>query len=282
MSITAIDTPVQTGDGHRYTVISRMPAQAKAHLLWIPALGVAARHYLPFAEALAARGIAVHLHEWRGNGSSSLRANRASDWGYRELLTQDLPATHGIVREHASGSALIIGGHSLGGQIAGCYLGLHPDAFPRLWLVASGTPYWRTFPRPLRWTLPWFYQFAIWIARRRGALPGRQLGFGGEEARSLIRDWASVGLGGHYAAAGMSEDLDAAMARAQPRLYGVLFKRDWLAPQASLAGLIAKFPQARSQVALLDAPALGARADHFAWMKRPDAVAKLLCDSLGR
>ena len=35
---------------------------------------------------LAAQGIAVFVHEWRGNGSSTQRAGRRQDWGYRELL----------------------------------------------------------------------------------------------------------------------------------------------------------------------------------------------------
>jgi len=77
--IDASPLPVQTGDGHRFELLARVPTQPRAQLLWLPALGVAARHYLPFAEALAAQGIAVYLHEWRGNGSSSLRPSRTQD-----------------------------------------------------------------------------------------------------------------------------------------------------------------------------------------------------------
>ena len=85
---------VQATDGHQWTLLVRQPTEPpRMHLLWLPALGVAARHYLPFAEALAARGVAVYLHEWRGNGSSSLRPSHTQDWGYRELLELDLPAS---------------------------------------------------------------------------------------------------------------------------------------------------------------------------------------------
>ena len=81
---------VQATDGHQWTLLVRQPTEPpRMHLLWLPALGVAARHYLPFAEALAARGVAVYLHEWRGNGSSSLRPSHTQDWGYRELLELD-------------------------------------------------------------------------------------------------------------------------------------------------------------------------------------------------
>jgi predicted alpha/beta hydrolase len=125
-------------DGHRYQLLARIPDRAKRTLLWLPALGVAARHYLPLADALAARGIAVFVHEWRGHGSSSLRAGRNCDWGYRELLQCDLPASEAAMAEALPGVALTIGGHSLGGQLACCRLALDPQAAQALWLVASG------------------------------------------------------------------------------------------------------------------------------------------------
>ena len=76
MSIEPVEIPAVAADGHAYQLIARIPALPTASLLWLPALGVAARHYLPLADALAARGVAVFLHEMRGNGSSTLRAGR--------------------------------------------------------------------------------------------------------------------------------------------------------------------------------------------------------------
>src|SRR5690606_36931531 len=55
---------VAATDGHDWRLITRIPANPRRSLLWLPALGVAARHYIPFAEAMAARGVAVFLHEW--------------------------------------------------------------------------------------------------------------------------------------------------------------------------------------------------------------------------
>ena len=66
MSMPAIPSDAlqaSAGDGHRWSVLARIPAAPRQALLWLPALGVAARHYLPFAEALAAQGVAVFLHE---------------------------------------------------------------------------------------------------------------------------------------------------------------------------------------------------------------------------
>ncbi len=235
MSITTTEVSLAAGDGHRWTLLSHMPRQPRGQLLWLPALGVAARHYQPLAEALAMHGIATHLHEWRGNGSSSLRASHTTDWGYRELLALDLPASLTALPE--DGTPRLLGGHSLGGQLACCLAGQHPAAFAGMGLVASGTPYWRTFPAPRGWLLPLVYRFLPWLARRRGALPGHRLGFGGNEARRLIADWARVGLTNRYAAAGLERDLEAGMAHVRVPVQAVLLGRDWLAP-----GLDARTP----------------------------------------
>jgi predicted alpha/beta hydrolase len=195
VAVQPIELDAQS-DGHRWTLLARIPANPQASLLWLPALGIAAKHYLPFADALAARGIAVFLHEWRGGGSSNLRADRGTDWGYRELLMEDIAASEALVVQHTPEVARIIGGHSLGGQLACCRLGLSPATAQRLWLVASGAPYWRAFPLRTKWFLPFVYRFLAWLADRHGALPGRRIGFGGQEARGLIRDWSRSGLSG--------------------------------------------------------------------------------------
>lgn len=264
-------------DGHRWNLIARLPQKPERALLWLPALGVAARHYLPFAEALAARGVAVFVHEWRGNGSSNLRPSREADWGYREILSLDLPRSQAALREACPGVAGVIGGHSLGGQLATCHAALQAaNAYQALWLVASGSPYWRSFPPPRRYLLPLAYRFLPWLAQRRGALPGHRLGFGGSEARGLIADWARVGLSGRYAAAGWDIDLEHALAQLQLPVRSVLLRGDWLAPPDSLHALTDKLAVHAQQTTALDAQALGTRADHFAWMKQPAAVAAWL------
>src|SRR3546814_5672956 len=76
---------------------------------------------------------------------------------YTTLFRSDLPR--------------VIGGHSLGGQLACCRLALDPQAASAVWLVASGAPYWRAFPPRTRWWLPLVYRFLPWLADACGALP---------------------------------------------------------------------------------------------------------------
>ena len=272
-----LERPVRARDDHRWTLFARIPPAPRQALLWLPALGVAARHYLPFADALAGHGVAVFLHEWRGNGSSSLRARRGSDWGYRELLVQDIPASQAEMdRLLPSATPLVLGGHSLGGQLACCRLALAPGTADALWLVASGAPYWRAFPPRTRWWLPLVYRFLPWLADACGALPGRRIGFGGAEARGVIRDWSRTALSGRYAAAGIDTDLDAAMQAIEVPVRAAVMRDDWLGPGSSLRFLLSKLPRSPVQATTFDANRLGAKADHFAWMREPGTIADFL------
>jgi predicted alpha/beta hydrolase len=263
---------VQARDGHTWQLLAVLPDAPHLRLFWLPAMGIAAKHYLPFAQGLAARGVAVFIHDWRGNGSSNQRPARNCNWGYRELLTEDLPASEAAIARHLDGLPRIIGGHSLGGQLACCHLGMEPNSASQLWLVASGSPYWPTFQTRYRWWLPMAYRFLPWFAERRGFLPGRSIGFGGNESRGLIRDWARTGLSGRYAAHGLDIDLESAMSNVAVEARAIVLTEDWLAPRSSAKYLLAKLSGSHHHIDSLDAKALGSRAGHFEWMKQPAAV----------
>lgn len=274
---------VVASDGHRWTLQALIPPTPRRCVLWLPALGVAARHYQPLAQALAqalaARGAAVFLHEWRGHGSSSLRAGPDGDWGYRELLELDLPASEAALAASVPSTLpRVLGGHSLGGQIASCRVALSPGSAGAIWLVGSGAPWWRAFPFPANGGL-WVASRSLpWLARVNGRLPGRRIGFGGNEAAGLMADWGRTARDRRYAARGMDVDLEAALSRATPAIRAVLLADDRYAPVGSLRSLLDRMPLAEATLITLDADALGIAADHFQWMQRPEAVAAALMD----
>ena len=265
--------PVIAADGARCELLAALPAGRWRRLLyWMPAMGMPARHYLPLAQALAATGVAVVVHEWRGIGSSDRRAGRGCDWGYRQLLQDDLPAGMAAVRQRWPQARCWLGGHSLGGQLGLLYASLHPRDVAGMVLVASGAPYWRRFRHG--WLIGAAYALAPWLAALVGHLPGRRIGFGGNEARGVIADWARSGRSGRYAVAGMTQDFERLLAALQLPVLALRLQQDWLGPPASLAWLLGKLGPAARRVETISRDDLdGTPADHFGWMKAPAPVA---------
>ena len=280
MKVLADDLALATADGHRWELPARLPDAPKAALLWLPALGVAARHYLPFAEALAAHGIATFLHEWRGHGSSNLRASRSCDWDYRTLLETDIPASQRGIAMRLPDVPALIGGHSLGGQLSACRLALAPDSATRLWLVGSGVPFPSAFDGVLKLALPIMLRALPWLAAHRGALPGRRIGFGGREAAGVMRDWGATGRAERYAIPSLGRDLDPALRQVVCPVDAVALDGDRYAPEASLQALVDRLG-GPVRIERIGRNATGGYAGHFGWMRDPAAVAATLAASIG-
>ncbi|MHB1056730.1 MAG: alpha/beta hydrolase family protein [Rhodanobacter sp.] len=270
--------PVSTAEGARFELLAALPSGSWRQLLyWVPAMGIPARHYLPLAEALAALGVAVVVHEWRGIGSSDRRAGRHCDWGYRELLCDDLPAGMAAVRERWPQAGCWLGGHSLGGQLSTLYASLHPAAFAGLLLVASGAPYWRCFRHG--WLIGAAYALAPLLAGLVGHLPGRRIGFGGNEARGVIADWSRSGRTGRYAANGIAQDFERRLVDLRLPTLALRLQDDWLGPAASLDWLLGKLGPAECTVDVITPQDMGGLpADHFGWMKTPAPMAARIAD----
>ena len=271
---------IVSADGHRALLARNGEARAAHGLLWLPAMGVPARKYATFAEALAGHGIAVALHEWRGSGTSSARAARRCDWGYRTLL-DDVAASRTALGE--SPMRWAIGGHSLGAQLGALALASAPRDYHGLAVVGAGVPYWRSFPvwqQPLM--LAVFAAFRV-LAAAAGHFPGETVGFAGREARGVVRDWTRSGLTGRYRIAGDPTDHDAALRTLATPLLAVRFAQDRYVPEGSLAALLARLPAARAERHELGPERFArGRADHFAWMRDPAPVAGIVAAWLAR
>lgn len=275
-----MEIATQAADGHRWS-LRLYPAEAPAAgLLWLPALGVPARKYERMALELAARGVTVAVHEWRGNDSSSVRASRNCDWGYRELLTLDLPASMEQARQNGVPKHWAIGGHSLGGQLAALYLALFPSAANALVLAATGVPDARTFSGSRRMAIAVFARLVPVITWIVGYFPGDRLQWAGREAATLMRQWSGTVRTGRYDHLELPADAEKALRRLGHPALAVRFADDWLVPAASLDALFAKLAAGDHHGEVFDASRLGDRADHFRWMRNPGPVAAAVADWL--
>jgi predicted alpha/beta hydrolase len=275
--------PVESSDGHRFELID-VGSSGDPALLFLPGMGISARNLIPFGRALADRGLRLMIHEWRGNGSSSLRARRGVDWGYDELLDHDLPAALTAARAASGPSRLWLGGHSLGAQLA-CLAAARASgpSIDGVVIVAGGAPYWRRFPRSIRYGLLGMLHLLPAIARAVGYYPGRRLGFAGTEARRLMIDWAQTGRTGRYAWGRPERDEAPALAALGLPIHAIAMEHDWWVPAASTAWLLGKMPRARVTHETITADEAGRRVDHFSWMRDPQSTARAVAlQLLGR
>lgn len=241
----------------------------------LPALGMEAGYYDRFAGQLAARGIHAAAVELRGNGTSNLRASREVDFGYADFLRHDLPAALRAAREAAPGAPLYLLGHSLGGQLATAYAGIRPEAGIRgMIFVASGTPYYRTWPIPQRAIL-WFVAHLFpWLADRVGHFPGQRIGFATREARTVMRDWATLLLEGRYRLRNWEgPDVEEAVSRVDLPVFSVTLEKDVFVPPHVAEHMLSKMPRARIERWHWDPESEGLeRAHHVRWPRRAEPV----------
>ncbi|KAA2284453.1 alpha/beta hydrolase family protein [Arenimonas fontis] len=271
-----VEHPVVAEDGHRFCLRIVEPAASRAHLLFLPALGVPAAKYDAFAAALAGHGIRVAVAEWRGIGSSAWRAGRGIDWGYGTLLGRDLRAA----RAALGPGAWHYGGHSLGGQFAAMLAALDPEACAGLVLVATGVPHERLYRGAAGLAIAAFARLLPALTRLCGHYPGHRLGFAGREAGGVMRDWARTVRHGVYEDYGTGGSLEDRMRRLAVPVLGLSLAEDWLAPAVTLAALMDKLGPGPHRAMTLDGGRLGVRADHFRWMRRPDGLAQTVADWL--
>jgi predicted alpha/beta hydrolase len=241
--------------------------------LCLPAMGVAAAYYIGFGEALRESGVHVVISDLRGIGSSSMRASRACDFGYREILAHDLPALVAAVRERFPASPRFLFGHSLGGQLWSLYLSANPGAADGIVNVATCNVHYQGWPRPARYGVLGTALLFRALGETLGYVPAGRFGFAGNEARTLMADWSNNCLKGTYVLANDPLDYESALRALRKRVLSLSLEGDRLAPRQAVGKLVAKMESANVTRRHLSLTELGlARGSHFSWSKRPAAV----------
>lgn len=227
-------------------------------LLW-PAMGVPAGYYRPFATALGRAGVAVVVADLRGTGASTPRPSRRSRYGYADLV-DDVAAGVATVTPRLAGRRLVLIGHSLGGQLCLLHLARTGGAdVAGLALVAVGLPYWRLY-RHRSYGVWAFAQGINLTATVLGYWPG--WGFGGRQARGVIRDWAYTARHGRFPPIAGVDPAPALAALTTPVL-GISLAPDRYTPPATVDQVLALLPKA--PVSREHYP-----GDHFSWARAAD------------
>lgn len=241
-------------------------------ILLMAALGVGTPFYAGLGAELAGQGFQVALMEQRGHGDSRLRPSRRSDWGFADTLDNDLPAVMDWLRQSAPGAPLYLMGHSLGGHYAAITAGRFPERIAGVILVATGTPWWKAFQGETRKMIHRLVRIIPFANFAFGYYPGERIGFGGSEARTVMRDWRNLARTNRYSAHGLAADLDTDIARYGGPVLAVRLADDVFAPRAAVQAVTGKFKNATLTEQVLTAEALGDKADHFRWARQASVV----------
>ncbi|MEM8607689.1 MAG: alpha/beta fold hydrolase [Myxococcota bacterium] len=266
--------PVTADDGHTLELLVAIPEAPRAFYVFVAALGVEARYYTGFAEAMAAKGIGVALCDLRGNGTSSLRPRRAVDFGYREIVESDIPAALRVVHERVSPSVpLFVGGHSLGGQLMLLHVAATDPDIAGMIQVACAIPYFRSWFGFTRAYILFATVLFPVVGTLMGYVPGKRLGFGGTEARTLMRDWSRNARSARYEPIGSQVDYEAALREVDVDLLTVSIAGDSMGPANAVDFTFEKAPKIRGHrvEATLSEPKPGPGA-HVRWARDSQSV----------
>jgi len=244
-----------------------------AVVICLPAMGVRGSFYADFAQRLRKAGFHVAVADLRGIDSSSVRASRACDFGYAEILERDLPALAACVHQRFPAGSQYFLGHSLGGQLWALYLSANPVAAEGLILIASCNVHYRGWHWPTRW-----YVLGMALAMRSlgfvlGYVPGDKLGFAGTEARTVVRDWSHNCMTGKYEVANSPIDYEAALQRLARPILAISFETDIYAPPNAVDNLLRKFRSSRVEWRRFAKDHAGMeKITHFNWAKKPQMI----------
>lgn len=243
----------------------------KGILVFNPAMGTKAKFYAPLAQAFAEQGYHVMVHELRGNGISPLRASRRCDFGYGDLL-QDLHYLIRDVKSRFGDLPIILGGHSLGGQLSLLYTVQHPENIGQVLLVACGTPHWSGFRGGMRWLLKVVPHLFTSSAALVGYFPGDRWGFGGVQGKTLITEWGHLAKTNQFRVTGDDRQYETELAAIPIPIKAFCFTSDSFAPKQAVNKILEKLPQEKVKLHCLGNQEIGFKADHLNWVNHAEEL----------
>jgi predicted alpha/beta hydrolase len=247
--------------------------------LFLTAMGVEAKYYLPLVGCLAATFRApVALADFRGQGEN-LQRNGPSEFGYREILESDLPEIVARLNALYPDRPLYVVGHSIGGQFATLLASQHARMIRGLVLLASGTAHYRSWRGIQRWRYYGIIQFIRIVTMILRRYPGSRLGFGGDQPFRFMMDWVGHATTGRYEPAGSEVPYEAALRSVRLPVLSISIAGDAVAPAAAVDELLRKLAIAdicRRTVSGI--PRHDPWKRHFSWAREPEEIVMMIGD----
>jgi predicted alpha/beta hydrolase len=260
-------------------------------LLILPAMAVKAKYYLALAAALNSRGYSCVTTDLRSQGESTPGVRQAPNFGYREMIEEDLPAITAAVRERFPDAPLFLFGHSLGGQIALLFTAAQapavaqaagtpeknaaPQEIAGVITIGTGSVYWRAFAPSRQAMVLAGAQYIGLVSRLRGYWPGAMM-MGGPVAGRVMTDWARHSRTGRYQPAGATRDYDRLLGELPVPVLAISLDADPLGPKSTVDWLARRLAAARVTRWHLDETAGIRNRGHFAWVRDSEVLSHLI------
>ena len=273
---------IQSRDGasSRITIFRNSDREAPV-LVLMPAMGVKATFYEPLAHALVREGLNLVTADLRGHGESRIRPGRDADFGYGEMVRYDWPCIIDRTRILFPHSRKILLGHSLGGQLSTLYMSENPGEIDGLITVGAPSLYYLDWPFPGSITLLFSTQLFRLVAKVMGYFPGRRMGIGGTEAKSLVRDWARVVRKGRYDMINPSRDYEPLLRNLRVPVLAISFTDDGFAPKRAIDRLYSKMTHIDLTRWHITPQEMGCdELGHFWWVNQSDRLAGMISNWL--
>lgn len=263
------------------TRVLPVPDPTAPVLLMLPAIAMKAKFYLSVLKGLHAAGLSAATVDLRAQGESTPALGEARDFGYREMLDQDLPAIITAVRRRFPRAPLFLFGHSLGGQLSLLYAAGATDGLSGVITIGTGSVYWRSFEPKRQLSVLLGSQYVSVVSRLKGVWPGGKV-MGGPMAAGVMVDWAAHARTGRYRPRGATRDYDRLLTELPLRVLIISLDDDRMGPKSSVDYLAGRLRSADLTRWHLDASSGIRRRDHFAWVKDGDVLGALLAEWVRR
>lgn len=260
---------------------SVVPGSATAIVL--PALGRAAAGYARLAHVLNLHGLNVVTIDLRGVGTSSIRADADTDWGYLDLVDQETCAAVELARDAYPSSPIFLAGHAEGGHLALLHLARHPaSGVAGAFLVGSGSPYFRMHDGVARLALQSAAAMIAISTRRSGVGPGSRLLFSSAQPRSLMNEWLVFARTGRFVVAhNHGWHAESALGGVRCPIVALGLRGDRHAPPRAIRHLCEK-TSAALWYEQVQSAGNGAPPGRCAWLDNPESTVAAIAANLCR
>lgn len=246
-------------------------------LICLPAMGVRASFYDTFAENLNSLNYNVITTDWRGQGKSSVRASRSTNFGYENIIG-DIKETIDYADTWFPNTKKVIVGHSLGGQLGSLYASRYPEEISGLVLITSCNVHYKGWEKGTAMKLRFAGNLFYPVSKVIGHFPGIKIGFGGKEARTVMKDWCNNALNGKYEITNSDYDYENALDKLSKPVLSISVESDILASKRAVENLYKKFGTSSTISHLhLNSSETGiSPLNHFSWAKEPEYFVNLV------